>query len=149
MVLCRMNGTYPVRSLRQEMDRVFNDVFEGVASGFTPAVFGRRVFPAFNLWEDDLTLFAEAEVPGLRMDDLEVFVNGDELTVKGERKPGEEEGVTYHRRERGVGTFSRGLRLPVEVDAEKVEASLRDGVLTIRLPKAQAVIPRKITVTES
>ena len=149
MVLCRMNGTYPVRGLRQEVDRVFNDVFGGAAGGFSPAAFGRRVFPALNLWEDDVTLFAEAEVPGLRMDDLEVFVNGDELTVKGERKPGEEEGAKHHRRERGVGTFSRVLQLPVEVDAEKVEASLRDGVLTIKLPKAQAVLPRKITVTAS
>ena len=58
----------------------------------------------------------------------------------------EAEGVTFHRRERGVGKFSRVLHLPVEIDADKVKATLWHGVLTITLPKAQAVLPRKIEV---
>jgi len=105
---------------------------------------GRRPFPAVNTWEDETAVYAEAELPGLAMGDIEVTVMGDELTIKGERKDLEKEGATYHRRERGVGIFSRVLRLPVQIDADKVEATLRDGVLTIKLPKAQSALPRRI-----
>ncbi len=147
MVLYRLNGTQPAQRLCREMDRVFNQVFEGVADNFSGGTFTRRAFPTLNAWEDDRTFIVEAEVPGLKMDDIEVLVQGDELTVKGERKESEQEGVTHHLHERKAGEFHRTLQLPVEIDAEKVEASLRDGVLTIKLPKSQAVLPRKITVT--
>ena len=147
MVLCRLNGTQPAQRLCRDMDRVFNQVFEGVADNISPGMFTRRAFPAVNAWEDDRTFVVEAEVPGLKMDDIEVLVQGDELTVKGERKASEEDGVTHHLHERKVGEFDRTFQLPAEVDAEKVEASLLDGVLTIKLPKSQAVLPRKITVT--
>ena len=131
MVLCRINNAYSGLRLRGEMDRLF----EGFLEGGPAAVFGGRSFPAF-----------QAELAGVKLEDLEVYVIDDELTVKGERTNTEREGVTYHRRERGVGPFSRVLRLPVEVDADKVEATLRDGVLTIKLPKADAVLPRRIEV---
>jgi len=143
MTLFRIdNGTHPVMRLRNEMDQLFNGLLEDRPN----AVFGRRVFPAFNVWEDDSRFFAEAEIPGLTMDDVEVVVMGNELTVKGERKDAARAGVTHHRRERGVGSFARTLRLPVEIDTDKVEATLRKGVLTITLPKAQGVLPRKIEV---
>lgn len=147
MVLYRLNGTQPAQRLCRDMDRVFNQVFEGAADSICGGTFTRRAFPTLNAWEDDRTFIVEAEVPGLKMDDIEVLVQGDELTVKGERKASEEEGVTRHLQERKAGEFKRTLQLPVEIDAEKVEASLRDGVLTIKLPKSQAVLPRKIAVT--
>ncbi len=147
MVLYRLNGTQPAQRLCREMDRVFNQVFEGVADSISGGTCTRRAFPTLNAWEDDRTFIVEAEVPGLKMDDIEVLVQGDELTVKGERKASEEEGVTHHLHERKAGEFNRTLQLPVEIDSEKVEASLRDGVLTIKLPKSQAVLPRKIAVT--
>jgi len=149
MVLYRLNEAHPALRLRGEMDRVFGDVFGGVAGMAPQGWFGRRAFPAFNVWEDDTTLVAEAEVPGLQLEDIDVMVQGDELIVKGARKTDAEEGATYHRRERGVGQFSRMVRLPVEVDADKVTARLSDGVLRITLPKAQAVLPRKIEVKSS
>jgi HSP20 family protein len=129
------------------MGRLFDDAVENVAGGTPLAVFGRRAFPALNIWEDDTKLHAEAELPGLKLDDLELYVHGNELTIKGERQAMEEEGMSYHRHERGVGTFFRRVTLPTEVDPDKVEATLRDGVLTITMPKAQAVLPRKIKVT--
>jgi len=146
MTLLRINHTAPpLLRLRDEMDQLFNEVFE--ARPFTGfGGFGRRAFPAFNVWEDDTSLFAEAEIPGLTMDDLELVVVGNELTVKGERQDVAREGITHHRRERGVGAFARTLRLPVDIDADKVQATLRDGVLTVTMPKAQAVLPRKIEV---
>lgn len=146
MVLCRINGTHPARRLRDEMDRIFEGFFESVPGGTPLATYSRRTFPAFNVWEEAEDLFVEAELPGMKMDEIEVLVIGDELTVKGERKDLQREDATYYRRERGAGTFSRVLRLSVEVDADKVEATLRDGVLTIKLPKAQAALPRKIEV---
>lgn len=104
------------------------------------------VFPALNLWEDGDNLVVEAELPGLRLSDIEVLVIGNELTIKGERKAEKREEVSYHRQERGTGVFNRLVRLPVMIDAGKVEASFKDGVLTVRLPKAEAAKPRRIEV---
>ena len=132
-------GCSPMR-LRNGVEQLFEGIMDN-------APFGRRAFPALNVWEDDTQLFVEAEVPGLKLDDLELLVEGDELTVKGSRKDLDDEGASFHRRERGTGNFSRIVRLPVEVDADKVQATLRDGILTVTLPKAQAVLPRKIEVT--
>lgn len=140
------NGGNPIFRLRNEMDDLFDDFTRTLRSGDPLDLFGRRTLPAVNVWEDDKTVFAEAELPGLRMEALEVLVLGDELTIKGERKAEGPENAKFHRRERGLGTLSRVLRLPVEVDAEKVEATMRDGVLSIRMPKAQAVLPRKIEI---
>ena len=144
MMLRRIN--YPVVRFRDGIDRLMDNFLENAPSEFPFGVWGHRTFPALNVWEEGDKLLAEAEVPGLKMDDLEVTVQGDELTIKGERQADEEEDVTYHRRERGLGRFSRVIRLPVEVNADKVQATLRDGVLTITLPKAEAVLPRKIEV---
>jgi len=143
LTLHRINQPFAANRLREEMDRVFGNFFAPTDGGFASV---RGAFPSLNVWEDDQAFVAEAEIPGLKMDDLEIFVVGDELTIKGERKPCDCKDVTYHRRERGTGAFSRVLRLPAEVDAEKVEATLKDGVLTVRLAKAQAVLPRKIEV---
>ena len=128
------------------MDRLLTDVFENVGPSAVIGRFSRETIPPVNLWEDDSDLYAEMEVPGLKMEDIEVSVLGDELTIKGKRENVDQEGVSYHRRERSVGTFSRMLRLPVDVDVEKVHATLRDGVLTITLPKAAAARPQKIEV---
>lgn len=82
----------------------------------------------------------------MKIEDIEVLVVGHEMTVKGERKDAKRDGVTFHRRERGVGTFTRTLRLPSDVDTNKVEAAMKDGVLTITLPKAETAKARKIEV---
>jgi HSP20 family protein len=127
--------------LRSELDRLFDNFL-------TPETqfFGPRAFPALNMWEDDRRLYVEAEVPGLGLKDVEIQVQGNELSVKGSRNTLEGENVTYHRRERGAGEYVRFLTLPVEVDADHVEATLKDGVLTIVLPKAETARARKIAV---
>jgi HSP20 family protein len=136
----RINGTNRLNLFRDEMDQLVDSFFNQPIHQVAPA------YPALNVWEDDDNLYAEAELPGLRMENLELQVQGNELVIKGERKNQNDEGTTYHRRERGVGTFSRLVRLPVDVDAENVEATLRHGVLTVTLPKAAAAKPRKIEV---
>jgi HSP20 family protein len=107
------------------------------------------LFPALNAWADDDNLYVEAEIPGLGLDDVEITVLGEDLTLSGERQDVLEDGTSHHRRERGIGPFSRTLRLPYTVDADEVEAQLKDGVLTITLPKAETLRPRRITVTGS
>ncbi len=105
-----------------------------------------RSFPVLNIWEDKDKLYVEAELPGFSMDDLEIFIENNLLTIKGERKAPELEDVTWHRRECGYGSFSRTFELPDDVDAEKVEASLRNGILLIELPRREEVKPRRIEV---
>jgi HSP20 family protein len=142
----RSNELHPISRLRTEMDRLF-DGFFGEGSVVDPFPWHqRRAFPALNFWEDEHNLYAEAEVPGLKMEDLEVYVLGNELTISGKRTAVEQPEVAYHRRERGVGPFTRTLRLPVDIDADKVNARLQDGVLTVMLPKAEAAKPRKVEV---
>jgi HSP20 family protein len=74
-------------------------------------------------------------------------VVGSDLTIRGKRGEEPSEGTAYHRRERGAGEFNRVLRLPIEVDADRVEATLRDGVLLVKLPKAESARPKKIKVS--
>ena len=127
-------------SLRREMDRLF-DTF-AVPEG-APA---SAAFPALNVWEDHDRLNVEAEVPGMKMDELEILIQGDELTLRGTRKTTDDPNACYVRRERGSGAFVRYLTLPFEVDAGQVEATLRDGVLTIRMPKSERAKARRIQV---
>ena len=111
-----------------------------------PAWWRSAGFPALNVWSDEDAVHVEAEVPGMSLEQLDVAVTGDQLTLSGERPEVLEQGVTQHRRERSVGRFSRSLTLPFEVEASQVEARLAHGVLSIVLPKAQAARPRRIEI---
>lgn len=104
------------------------------------------VFPLMNLTEDKDNYYVRAELPGIKGSDLEIQATGDSLTIAGERKIAEDGDATYHRREREAGKFSRILTLPGEIDTNKIEASCVEGVLTIRLPKAEASKPKQIQV---
>ncbi len=106
-----------------------------------------RAFPAINAWENEDAIFVEAEVPGMKMEDLEVEVLGHDLCIKGTRTEERVEDTSYHRQERVYGEFARHLTLDTDVDAEGVKATLKDGVLTVTLPKAASAKARKITVT--
>lgn len=109
--------------------------------------FGLGEFPVVNLREEQDVLHLEAELPGLELNDLEIFVTGqNQLTIKGERKaPVVEKGV-QHRNERSFGKFTRVLTLPFAVNEAAVEAHFENGLLTIRLPKHEAAKPRKIAI---
>jgi len=136
---------YPAANASQ-IRRELGDLFDGLLRGWPVDWNASRGFPAVNLWEDDEAIRAEAELPGLNMNDIEVLVVGDELTIKGRRTSPENKDFTYHRRERGTGEFSRTLTLPYPVNADRVEATLKNGVMTLILPKAETARPRKITV---
>lgn len=107
-------------------------------------------YPLLNCWEDDHNYFVEAELPGLALEDLDIsMTDRNTITIKGSRKEPTVEGGQWHRRERAFGEFERSLELPGVVDADQVEASFKHGVLTIRLPKAPELRPRKIEVKGS
>ncbi len=123
------------------MDRLFESY--GFDDGGWPGL--AVAYPAVNVWEDDDHVYAEAELPGLQLSDLEIYVTGgNQLTLKGERK--EPASGVWHRQERGFGTFTRVITLPMDVDADKIEAKFCNGVLTIAMPKDEAAKPRRITV---
>ena len=147
MVLGYRGTRYPFHQLRDEVDRLLTGFLghggPGV-DGLLPPMF--RSQPAANVWEQDDALLVEMEVPGIKNDQVDISVAGGELSVKINRPEVVQEGVTYHRHKRPVGSLTRVLRLPVEVDASRVEAELRDGVLLITLPKAESAKPRKINV---
>lgn len=134
----------PLSQLRHEMDRWLSGLRAELPD--VPWVCAGRSQPAVNLWEEDDCVVAELEVPGVKPEQVDISVVGAELSLKIERAEQACGDVTYHRRERPVGSVARVLRLPCEVDGERVAAELHDGVLTIRLPKAEAAKPRKIQV---
>ena len=109
---------------------------------------GAGVFPLINLSADKDNYFVRAELPGLKADDINISVANNNLSISGERKIASEgEEVKYHRREREAGTFSRMIALPGDVDTDKVEASQVNGILTVKVPKAEAAKPKQITVS--
>ena len=127
---------------QHEMDR-FLERF----AGNLPRRFAQAAYPALNLWEDSDKLCVEAELPGFELDELEIFVNGGkQLTIKGERGQVAAEGGVWHRQERNFGGFERTIELPHDVDADKVSAEFKLGVLTITLPKREESKPRRIAV---
>ena len=100
-----------------------------------------------NVWEEGEALVVEAELPGLALEDLDIFVTGhNQLTIKGERKAAAPDKSVQHRLERGFGQFVRTLTMPFPVDENQVEARLENGILTIHLPKHEVAKPRKIAV---
>jgi len=130
-----------MNQLRDEMDRLFPDV-----DPRTAAPTFAQSYPPLNMWEDDNYLYVEAELPGLQLDKLDIFIaEGDQLAIRGERLP-LESAATWHRRERGYGKFHRQIVLPFPVDPDKVEARLEQGVLSLKLPKSPKAKPRRIDV---
>ena len=103
--------------------------------------------PPLNFSEDKDNYYIRAELPGVKADDLDIQVTGNNLAISGERKiAAAEEDAKYHRREREAGTFSRMIGLPGEVDTDKVEAKLENGILTVLVSKAEVAKPKQITV---
>jgi HSP20 family protein len=102
--------------------------------------------PPLNVWEEGEILKVEVEIPGVKLEDVDVAFEKGELTIKGEKKVAIQESVTLHRRERLAGSFRRTLTVPWEIKTDEVSAELKDGILTVTLPKAEAAKPRKVAV---
>jgi len=133
----------PLGSLWTEFNQVQDEFAKWLERASTVAT----TAPNMSVWEDENTVYAEADLPGIDPANLEVTVTeGNQLTVQGERKPAEIAGAVWLRQERPFGKFARVVGLPALVDADKVEAKYTDGVLRLTLPKHEAAKPRKIVV---
>jgi HSP20 family protein len=108
---------------------------------------GGGVYPAVNVFNGLDDILVQCEVAGVARENLELSITGETLAIKGTKKaPPDAENRRYQRQERGFGEFSRTVVLPDKVDADRVEARLEAGILTIRLPKSEAAKPRQIPV---
>ena len=125
----------------ENMQNEFNRLFERFEQTASPG------YPAMNMWAGEEDTVITAELPGVTPEAIDISVKGETLTLSGTREETQDaEKYTYHRRERTVGPFPRTLRLPYRVDAGKVEAKFHNGVLTIRLPRAEEDKPKKIAI---
>ncbi len=128
--------------MRRGLDNLLNNL-----RGLPYRAAGPGVFPLVNLTENADNYYLRAELPGVTADDLDIQTAHNNVTITGERKlPEEDKNARFHRREREAGKFSRAIRLPGEIDSNKIEAALRDGVLTVTIPKAEPAKPRQIKI---
>ena len=142
--------------LQREMSRLFDDNFRTPARGGDnggSAVPGRTVWaPVVDVREDENEILVHAELPGVKLDDIDIEVTGDTLTLRGERKIEEKTEDSKHkyvRVERAYGSFQRTFTLGVPIQSDQVRAEFKDGVLTIRLPKSEAIKPKKVLVSSN
>ena len=133
-------------SLRSAMDRLFEDSFVSPLTWRTIGS-GSEVTPPIDVHETADDIVVTASLPGMRSDDVEITMTGQTLTLRGEFTADERVSrEQYLYRERRVGSFSRTLQLPVRVQGDNAEATFVDGILTLRIPKAEEVKPRQIRI---
>lgn len=146
----------PLYAFRQEMDRMFDDFFGG-GFGLTPFSGGGFMesfgdfSPRVDVTENEKEVRITAELPGLEEKDIDVSLNNDTLTIRGEKKAEKEDkGDNYYRMERSYGSFHRSIPLPTEVNSDQCDATFKNGVLQITLPKVHSKeSAKKITVKAS
>jgi HSP20 family protein len=133
MALIKWEPSEGLSTLRREVDRLFEDFFDGGPRRF----WGRGIAPAVEVCDTADAVVVKAQVPGVSKDQIHVDITEDTLTLKGEMKEEEkQEGKTFYRREFHYGAFERTMALPMAVQADKATAQLKDGVLEITLPKS-------------
>lgn len=136
----RLFGT--MNLLQKKLDGLYNDY--GKSTNFRWAT--EETFPRTNLYEHGENFELRAEIPGMEKENLNVKIQGNYLEISGKRESDAPEGYRTHKTERGSRAFSRSFTLPADVDASKAEATLKDGILHLILPKSEAAKPKKITI---
>lgn len=133
---------FGIRSLQEEMNRLFSDYFGQTAETRVPAI-----SPAVDMLETKDSVTVKVELPGIKKEDVEISLKDELLTIRGEKKEEKEEkGENRYYIERSYGSFSRTLTLPSRVKADKVKANYKDGVLEIVLPKVEEEKTKEIQV---
>jgi HSP20 family protein len=146
MALVRWEPAREISSLQQEMNRLFSTFFDapGASAGAAP----RRWVPAMDLVETDDHFVLRADLPGVSEADVDLSLEENVLTLKGERKVEHEaKGEGFYRLERSAGAFSRSLTLPEGVDGDAITATFDKGVLEVRIPKPEQRKPRRLQIT--
>ena len=140
----------PFTKEKSELARLHRDMDDLVTSFFgdRPMLFSEReLWPAIDIRDDENAITVKAEVPGCRAEDVDISVQGNTLTISGEKKHEEEKKEKgYYYAERSYGSFRRDLTLPADVDSTKIDAACKDGVLTITLPKSEKAKAIKVKV---
>jgi HSP20 family protein len=132
------------------LTRPRTDLFERIFEDLelpAPWAAGREWLPAFDVAETEDEVIVKAELPGMAVEEIDITLTDGLLTIKGEKKrEKEDKKENFHRIERRYGSFSRTFSLPVEVKADGIDASYKNGVLTVTLPKAEETKPKRIEV---
>jgi HSP20 family protein len=131
--------------LQNQLTRIFQP-FARFANGEDEDLVSGTWVPPVDVAETKEKILVRAEVPGLRQEDIQIEFENGLLTIRGERKLEKSEGVTWHRVERIYGNFSRSFTLPRSVDAERISASYREGILEIEVPKKEEAKPKNIRI---
>jgi HSP20 family protein len=140
--LTRWEPVREMMTLREAMDRLFDDAFTRPIS-----MSGVSGLPAIDLYQNADEVVVKAALPGLKAEDVHISITADVLTLSGEfKQEAEQKDITYHIREHRQGMFERSVMLPTEVQTEKAKADFENDILTITLPKAEAVKPKTITI---
>lgn len=140
--LTRWEPLREMMTLREAMDQLFNDAFTSPRGAH-----GVSIIPAIDLYQTADEVVVKANLPGMKADDVKISVTSDVLTLRGEFKQEvEQKESTYHILERRSGAFERSIMLPADVQSDKAKADFAEGVLTITLPKAEAVKTKTITI---
>ena len=133
----RSSQMSPLSSLQSEMNRMFEDFFNQPFGFSIQRARPQAVVPALDVKEDENSIVVTAELPGIERNDVEISVQEDMLEIRGQKcEESKRDEENYHVVERSYGAFSRRIMLPAEVDSEQAEATMQNGVLTLRLPKA-------------
>jgi len=145
--ITRSETEKPSRNYPATPFRMFEDFFNDWAFQSLEGRRGDTWTPSVDIVEKEGTLHLKLSIPGLNQNDIELKVEGQMLTVKGERKSPETEGYTYHQQECRYGTFTRSFTLPDSTDISAIKADYKNGVLTVAIPPKAEVKPRTIKVT--
>lgn len=150
MAIVRWEPFRDLVSLQDRMNRLFDDSFRSVSRGAGEEewALGGSWAPAVDIFEQEGNIVLKAELPGVDSKDVDVRIENNILTLRGERKfDSEVNKENYHRVERAYGTFSRSFTLPTVVDTEKIKADFKDGVLKVTLPKREEAKPKQISIS--
>ncbi len=147
MAIIRWDPFRDLYTIRDKMNRLFEDA---VSRGEDKDLVSSAWSPAVDIYENEDEIILSAEVPGIDEKDVEISLENNTLTLKGERKfEKETKEENYHRIERSYGSFFRSFTLPTTIDQDKVHAEHENGVLRVHLPKKPELQPRKVTIVKT
>lgn len=152
MALEKWNPVKELESMRREMDKIWGELFPAGRRGILDMPWRRAAVekgvatPAIDIVDKGPELLVLAEMPGVSKENTEISLQENTLTIKGKIMGEEIKQDEYYYSERGYCCYERSIDIPFKINAEKIKASLKDGVLTVHLPKAEEVLPKKIRV---
>ena len=147
MAIVRFEPFRDLTSLQERMNRLFSESYRSQQTGDDDWALGGTWAPAVDIYEQDNNIVLKAELPGVDPKDVDIQLENNTLTLRGERKlDSEVKKENYHRVERAYGTFTRSFTLPAVVDQGSIKAEFKDGVLRVTLPKREEAKPKQIQI---